>query len=1050
MKTIGTDVRRVDGDQKVTGVAVYAADVRLPGMLYAACRYTPVTCGVVRRLDATVARAMPGVVAIATCEDVPGQAAIGPIRADHFPLASGRVFCEGDVLAVVAAETPELARCAAAAIEVEVEPTEGIFDLEQAARDDAPSVRPDFPDNVILHYPLRKGDAEAAFATCEHMLDRTYRTGAVEHAYIEPESVTAAPDLVSGGLRVFGSVQNPYSTRSAVAAYMGLPLNRVNVEPSNLGGSFGGKDDTISAMACRAALLCRLCGRPVQLTSSREESIRESYKRHPYIMRYKVGFSADGNLEALTADILADAGAISSQTFFVTWRSLVQATGPYAIPNVSIDIRGVYTNNPYTGAFRGYGSPQVIFAQESLMDEVAEVCGLSPLELRRRNAFEQDAITATGQKLDSHRVALREVLDIAAQRSDYTRKRELFGQPQQGRRRRGIGLALSFRGCSLGAEGTDATSALVCVQSDGSVCIAAALHENGQGLRTTFAQVAAEALGIPLDDIVFLSPQTSWVPDGGPTVASRSTLMGGKAIELAALKVRQALAEAVSADLGDELTWEDGRVSGADGSSLSFAEVAARAVQQGRNLAAFGWFKAPATSWDEEAGQGDAYFTYVYGCQVAEVEVDTITGRVRVERVTAVHDAGRIINPLGALGQVYGGVTQGMGYGVLEDLNIQQGVIKFRNFDEYIIPTAADTPQFDVCFVENPDPAGPYGAKSLGEPTLELAAAAIANAVAQATGKRHRQIPLSLEQVSLGRPLYKPSRQSETATASFEQPSPAKALAPSTLPEALRLLQSPGTRALAGGTDALIAQRAGCGAEALVSLHRLDELRVIRMEAHEVRLGACVTMRDVRDHADLARVFPLLASACRSVGSLQIRNRATLGGNICNAAPCADSVPALLALDAGLELRSQHDRRNVSVAEFIRGAYRTVLRPGEMVVSVTIPRLPEGEWMHLYEKVGRRASVNIGRVSLALLVQREKGILRNVRLATGSLLSCPARLTKLEELLRGKSPREAAELGREAMGDLLREAIGGRWSADWKIPVCCGLLYDMLLRLEDK
>jgi len=1045
---IGENVIRVDGRQKVTGQAEFGADVRLQGMLHAACRYTPLFPGRVTRLDVSAAAAMPGVAAIATCADVPGARAIGPIRADHYPLVDGLVFCEGDVVAVVAAETPDAARRAAAAIEVEVQPTEGQYDPVAAAAPGAPDVRPDFPGNVILHYPLRKGDPGAAFADCAHVIEREYRTGWQEHAYLEPESITAAPDHVSGGVTLLGSIQNPYTARRMVAAYMGLPLNRVNVAPSNLGGSFGGKDDTISAMACRAALLCGLTGRPVQLTYSREESIRESYKRHPYVMRYKVGCTADGKLLALSADILADAGAYSSQTFFVTWRSLVQATGPYAIPNVRIDVRGVYTNNPYTGAFRGYGSPQVIFAQESLMDELAAVCGLSPLELRRRNMFRQGAVTATGQQLGGHVVSLSDVLSTAVTRSDYERKRAEYAVQTDDRYRRGIGLACSFRGCSLGAEGTDATSALVSAQADGSVCLATALHENGQGLRTTYAQIAAEVLGVPLSAIVFLSPQTSWMSDGGATVASRGTLMGGRAVELAARKVRAARAELLAPDLGEDLTWAEGRITAADGRNVSFAEACARAARAGVHLAAFGWYKAPSVSWDEEHGQGDAYFTYVYGCQVAEVTVDTVTGRVAVDRVTVVHDAGRVINPLGARGQVVGGVTQGMGYAVTEDLNVQSGVVKAPNYDEYLVPTVRDAPQVDAVFIENADPVGPFGAKSLGEPTLELTAAAITNAVENATGVRHREIPLTLERVRLGHALHKPQRQSEAVRrARFASP---RILVPNTLAEALEMLAQPGARALAGGTDVYVALRGGHAPATLVSLHRLPELTAIDVSEREVRLGAAVTMTALARSAALHAAAPLLAEAAAGVGSLQVRNRATLAGNLCNAAPCADTVPPLLALNAVLELRSAQGMRSLPVGEFVHGAYRTALQPGELLTAVVFPRLQKGDWRHLWEKTGRRAAVNISRQSLAALLRWEGERLVEARLAAGSLLDRPCRLTEVEAALLNAAPGERIAAARDELERLLNGAIGGRWSAAWKIPVFLDLLGWTLHKLEEQ
>ncbi len=711
------------------------------------------------RVDTRQAERAPGVAAVVTHADVPGARAFGPVHQDMPVFAFAKTRYLGDGVAMVVAETDLAAERALPLVLVEYEELPAVFDPEEAVSKGAPIVHDGFPDNIANHHAVRKGDVEAGFRASDIVLVREYRTQFVEHAYIEPEAAVAVPNPSEGSVTVYGSIQNPFTARRVVAQVLGVSLNRVRVIQCAMGGSFGGKDDAMSCMCARAAVAAMKTGRPVRIVNTREESIVESYKRHPYVMRYKVGATRDGKLQAMEIHILADAGAYASMTPFVTWRSAVQAAGPYEISNVKTDVYGVFTNNTYTGAMRGFGSPQIIFAHESLMDELAAELGVDPLDLRTRNGFREGSVTASGQVLDGHRVSLAEVMERAADAIGYREKRKaLPGDAKTGPIVRGVGLAASYRGVSLGAEGVDATGAIVSVQQDGSVYLYAGLAENGQGLRTVFSQIAAEELGCSLEDVVFMDTDTSLVPDGGPTVASRSTTMGGNAVRDAARKVRETLVGVAAEMLGapcETIVSSGGEMSvaGECGRSVGFGEVAREAYGRGELLAAFGWYRAPKVSWDEETGQGKAYFTYVYGCQAAEVEVDTETGKVRVLRVAAAHDVGRAINPATVEGQIYGGVAMGTGYGTLEEVEIVRGVTKTRNFDEYLIATSMDVPEVVPIVVENPDSYGPYGAKTIGEPTCELLAPAIANAVCHATGKRVRELPLDLERVLLGRSL---------------------------------------------------------------------------------------------------------------------------------------------------------------------------------------------------------------------------------------------------------------------------------------------------------
>jgi len=635
------------------------------------------------------ALAYPKVKAVLTAQDVPNNE-FGVIIPNQQVLAKERVLYIGDGIAVVAAETKEAATEALELIEVEYEELSGIFDPDESATKEALLIQPETLTNQVVHHLLRKGDAKKGFAQAEVILEREYTTQFVEHSYIETEVVVAVPYEQNNLVTIYGSIQNPFACRNAVASVLRVDLNQVRIIQNHMGGSFGGKDEVMSSMAARAALLSLKTNRPIKMINTREESILESYKRHPYKMKYKVGATREGKLVAMEIKCVADSGAYACQTPFVTWRSVVQATGPYEIPHVQTDTYGYYTNNVYTGAMRGYGSPQVIFAQESLLDELAEQLRISPVDLRLKNIYHNDSITASGQKLDNHQVSLEEVITKAITASHYQEKYIKYSKGKKEDKKRGIGMAVSFRGCSLGAEATDAAGAIVAIQRDGSILISCGLAENGQGLKTVFSQIAAEELGVEIKRISYMEIDTSVSPDSGSTVASRSTLLGGQAVKKAANQIKETLADIIAVECKvkkGNLIFKNESIYEKNKRIVSFNEVVDLANKQGIFLSAYGWYKAPDISWNEETGQGRPYFTYVYGCQVAEVEVDIATGQIEVLKITAVHDVGRAINPAYLKGQIYGGVMMGLGYGIMEEIETEEGYIKNTNFDEYLIPT---------------------------------------------------------------------------------------------------------------------------------------------------------------------------------------------------------------------------------------------------------------------------------------------------------------------------------------------------------------------------
>ncbi len=781
---IGKAVRREDGYGKVTGEARFADDINFPGQLYGIMVRIPAAHARIKSIDYSAVEKNPRVRAICDYRDITGASHIGVVRWDQPVFCREKIVTPGDVIAMLLGESEEELLALRDKIRIEYQDLAVLSDPREALKDEAVLIHPENKSNLICHYPLRKGDIEKGFAQSDFILEQTYTTSAVEHAYLETEAVIARPLQGKRGIHIVGSIQNPFTTRRLVAAVLNWPLIMVQVEQAVLGGSFGGKDDIMNMLSARAAVGALKTGKPVKIRYGREESILESYKRHPYIMHYKAGVRKDGKIRSMKIDILADGGAYASMSPFVTWRTVVQATGPYDIPHVWTDVRAVYTNNPYTGAMRGFGSPQPVFAQESLMDEIALRLNLTPDEIRRRNGFRAGSVTASGQKLQNHDVNLLPVMGKAIEKTHFSQRWEkntkanskqevkLSAEDHSAIRpagsfieparlyRKGIGMALSYRGCSLGAEGIDAAAAYLSVQPDGSVYLLGGLAENGQGLQTTFSMIAAEVLGTTPEKIYYLDYHTRSVPDSGPTVASRATLMGGGAVKDAAGQIRQRL-EAylhrkwqLSAE--KEFLFRNNTVTvrGSRQYKIFFQELCSQAYAQGINLSTIGWYAGPQVHWDESTGQGPAYFTYVYGCQVAEVTVNMGSGEVYLDRITAVHDPGKVINLLGALGQVYGGVTQGAGYGLWEQISSVNGFIRELNFDQYLIPTSKDISEIVPVFLEGKDIYGPWGAKSLGEPTLELTAAAIANAVRNATGRRFFNLPLNLEEIILQRKLY--------------------------------------------------------------------------------------------------------------------------------------------------------------------------------------------------------------------------------------------------------------------------------------------------------
>jgi len=668
---------------------------------------------------------------------------------DDMPfLANEEVRYIGEPIALVAASGLREARHAARHAVVEIEASAAIFTLAEAEREWRKNPT---RARIFAEYRVNHGNADRAIAAAPIVVEGIYATPDAEQAYIEPQGVIAWPRKGSGIL-IEGSLQCPYYIHPALVRLLGCDPHEVIVRQAPTGGAFGGKEDFPSLIAGHAALLAHACARPVKLVYPRSEDILYTTKRHPSVVRHVTGLTEDGRLLAMKIEILLDGGAYTTLSPVVLARAVLTATGPYECPNVAIHGVCLATHTPPKGAFRGFGAPQVGFASEVHMDRIAERVGVTPDEIRRRNVVRVGSITATGQTLRES-VGAERVLDEALRVSGF---REKWNRPGQegtrdaaesgaaagrpavratesgrARKQRGLGLALIWHGAGFTGSGEKrlASRAALTVEADNRLLIRVSNVEMGQGAHTALPQIAASRLGIPLSLVSCARPDTSEVPDSGPTVASRTVMIVGSLVDDCAGQLARALAR-----VHDDLA----------GENFDKALTALRATDGPLRFEAV--YRVPSwMHWDEEKFIGDAYATFGYACTVAEVEVDTETFEVKVNRIVSACDVGRAINPVSVEGQIEGGVLQGVGFALFERLTLQKGQFEQDRFQTYLIPTALDAPEIIPVIVEERYSGGPGGAKGMGEMPINGPAPAIANAIAQAVGLRICDLPITPE-----------------------------------------------------------------------------------------------------------------------------------------------------------------------------------------------------------------------------------------------------------------------------------------------------------------
>jgi len=729
-RLIGKPVQRKEGREKVTGSARYVDDITFPDMLHGATVRSTVPRGRIAGIH--FGDDIPwNEFTIVTAKDIPAKNCVALLIEDQPCLADGVVNHPEEAVVLLAHRDKYLLEEARRAVRIDVDPLPAIFTIEDSL---AKKEIIWGDDNIFKSFLVEKGDADAAMATAEVIVEGEYETGAQEQLYIEPQGMIAQ---VSGaeGVTVWGSLQCPYYVHKALKGIFGLPAERIRVVQTETGGGFGGKEEYPSMIAAHSALLALKSGKVVKMIYDRAEDMAATTKRHPSRTRHRTGLTRDGKLVAMDIDFTIDGGAYETLSPVVLSRGTIHAAGPYLCANVRVRGRAVATNMPPHGAFRGFGAPQSVFALERHMDRIAETVGIAPDELRRRNFIHQGETLAVSQVV-REKVDMEKLMNRAFELSDYHAKRERFcaENARGGAIKRGIGFAAFLHGAGFTGSGEEylASEAAMEATPEGRVRVLAGSTEMGQGTNTIFTQIAAEALGIDADHIEIVQPDTAHVPNSGPTVASRTTMIVGKLVESAAKSIRQSLVESGLLKL--------------DYSAPEFGPACARYIEKCGALKSFVKYRQPKDlHWDDEKYQGDAYGAYGWAVYVAEVSVDARTAETRVDDFVAVQEVGTIINPVLASGQVEGGVAQGIGLALYENVVWQQGRMVNGQMTNYIMPTSMDVPPIRVHFEEVPYERGPAGAKGIGELPLDGTAPAIANAIAHATGIDIRKIPVTPE-----------------------------------------------------------------------------------------------------------------------------------------------------------------------------------------------------------------------------------------------------------------------------------------------------------------
>lgn len=1076
MRYVGARIPQVEGPEKVTGRAIFAGDLALEAQLHSAVLRSPHAHARIVSIDASAAERLPGVHAVASATDCPrAYLNFGPAFADRYPFALGKVRFVGEEVLAVAAETQAIALEALSLVKVVYEPLPVAHDPHYALKPDAPEIhqRDGLARNIAQHTRAEFGDVQGGFARAALVVDGVYTHGLTAPVCLETNSVVARFDRETGDLTVWAPTQAPFFARKELAHVLALPLAKVHLRAVSIGGGFGGKSQAPETVAI-AAVLAMKAGRPVRLVLSRREEFLAGKTDHGKWMHVRTAVDSEGNLLARHTAYLVDNGAYTHMGPAYVSAVRQRTCNLYRVAAAGFDGRLVYTNKVPGGSYRGMGAPQIIWALETQIDQIAAKLGKDRLEYRIQIANRPGDTTPQGWQLST--CALRECLQEVGRRIGWAQRR---GQRQPWR---GIGFA-SMINPSVGVlypEGNFANVAID-LEPDGRLLVATQTADAGTSQNTVLAQFVAEELQHPIEAIHVLHMDTDQAPDDLGSAASRVTFMTGAAAIDAARRLRDALRQAYASRHGcaaEVVEVREGRIAAPGQPTETFAEFASAHG----TMRVVGHHQLDLPRADPKTGFGNYAPAYGFGAQAVEVEVDPATGHVKVLQVIVVQDMGRVINPLTLEGQMHGGILQGIGMALREELVFDHGEPVNASLISYRVPRAMETPRIETHFIETLEPSGPLGAKAGGEHSVNPTIAAVANAVADAVGVHFTELPITPAKV-LAAITAKQGR--EVPTQPWMRPLNAEIAAvralyprglfpamkalgrvagrvrsradrweylrPTTLDQAQQALGQDGRRVkvMAGGTDLQVGLRQGVyQADLVVDITGIEALRGIEIGPDHVRIGACTTLAQVVEDDALAEVDPVLREGLIQVATPQIRNMATLGGDLCQekrcwffrsgrpcyknggascpcyavtgdsrshsilgarrcAAPCvADAAPILTAAGATAVVVGPRGQRRLAMERFYRWSGEPALRPDEIVAALEIPRPDLRRASRVFEKYAQWSG-DFAEASVAVHLERDGPLVRAARIALGGVAPLPARARAAERRLIGSRATDA-------------------------------------------
>lgn len=741
---VGTNARRIDGVEKVIGTALYGADLfHGRADLFAQVVRSEIPHGRLLAVKLEKAMKVPGMLAVYTSKDAPGTNRHGLIHRDHPVLVEDRILYRGDAIAIVVAESETAAQLGRDAVEVDYEKLPVIATMDDALAPGAPKLHPD--GNIMGGKRIRKGDADAALDASDVVVSETFETQTVDHAFLDIEAGIAMWD--GNHLSIHVSGQWAHEERRLVALALALPMEAVRIICPATGGAFGGRED-ISIQIYLGMVALRHPNKTIAMRYNREESMRARHKRHALRIHYTLGAMDDGTITAAKITVYSEEGAYASTGPAVLRKAASHSTGPYRVPNVYVDVYGVFTNNNPTGAMRGFGACQMAIAYEGMMDRLAERLKMDRRELRMKNLITSGEAVTTGQIIPLATGV--ECMEAAWNQFESHRHKDA---PLLAHQRRGIGMSVICFGLGYGDGFPDASRATVKFAANGRLEVYTGGVEYGQGLITIMAQIAAEELGLTTNEVDVVWADTGRTQESGSSSATRQTYFTGNAVKIAASELREQVLDVASKLLNvhpHELDIVGGFVVGRFDPSIKRAlqEIVSAARERGLPLSGEGIFKPRTVCEDFDTGQSPrSFITYLFGAHITQVVVDIETGEVRIERHIACHDVGKAINPQSVAGQMVGGATQGIGMALMEEVVMKDGKMMNPNFTDYILPTFRDVPEIETVILEHDDPGGPFGARGVGEPPLIAAAPAVLGAIGDAIGVMPDKLPCTPQRV---------------------------------------------------------------------------------------------------------------------------------------------------------------------------------------------------------------------------------------------------------------------------------------------------------------